>query len=148
MAPEEATCNLINCLQWCHSVGLIALWVLPKTCEHKKWRSMFLEPTDTTLKLKKYSEYWTSSQDNYVNAKHRGTPELCAHSPAVHTVHPWLHSQTSWELYCEVCGQHHSHQTHYKQWWEFTLGANQRTIYCSMSKPESWRKAKTHTPST
>lgn len=48
----------------------------------------------TTLKLKKHTEYWTSSQDNlYVNAQHRSTPELCAHSPAVHTV--YTHDCTS-----------------------------------------------------
>ena len=100
----------------------------------------------STLKLKKHTEYWTSSQDNlYVNAQHRSTPGLCAHSPAVHTVHPWLHFQTSWGLYCEVCGRHHNHQTHSKQWWDFILGANQRTIYCSVSKLKSWREAKTHT---
>ena len=28
MAPEEAECNLINCLQWCHSVGNFGLWVI------------------------------------------------------------------------------------------------------------------------
>ena len=29
---------------------------------------------------------------------------------------PWLHSQTSTELYCEVCGWHHHHQFH---WYPF-----------------------------
>ena len=64
----------------------------------------------------------------YVNAQHKSPPGLCAHSPPVHTVHPWSHFQTSRELYCEIWVRHHNHhQPHYKQWWEFIWGGNQQS---------------------
>ena len=40
------------------------------------------------------------------SALHRKSPGLCAQPPPVHTVHLWLHSQTSREPYCWVCRRH------------------------------------------
>ena len=39
----------------------------------------------------------------FVSTQHRSSPGLCVQPPPVHIVHPWQHSQTSSELYSEVC---------------------------------------------
>lgn len=39
--------------------------------------------------------------------QHQSSPGLCAQTSPVYTEHPWLHYQTSRELYCEVCRQQH-----------------------------------------
>ena len=71
------------------------------------------------------------------------------YSSPVHTVHRWLLSQTSGELYCKIRGGHHHRRPHYDPdintwWWMFISGGNQsfrgvhRAIYCSTSaKPRS-----------
>ena len=72
-----------------------------------------------------------------VSAEHRSPPGLWAQPPPVHTL---LHSETSAELYWEVCGWHGHRQPHDKQQWEFMPGGNQqscRVVHRRQLKPRS-----------
>ena len=68
----------------------------------------------------RHVRYTASTLALYIGA----APGLCVHPPPVHTVHPWLHSQTPRKFYNEVRGWHHHHRLHYKQRRVFILGHN------------------------
>lgn len=55
----------------------------------------------------------------YFSAQHLSSPGLFAQPPPLHTVRPWLHSQTLRECCGEVC----------RQWWGSTFYGNSRRLH-------------------